>query len=110
MEAFEESGDNAEFEPTERTSDFSTSERILSGRIVGLSVRIVFHEIRGNDPRYAFAFCFTEAAKLLCLHTNYLHRLILNLDLRAALKKHAESSRVSMLLSSGRFVCVACRW
>ncbi len=31
---------------------------------------------------------FTEAAKLLGVHPNYLHRLIRNLDLRPALKKH----------------------
>jgi transcriptional regulator with GAF, ATPase, and Fis domain len=30
---------------------------------------------------------FTEAAKLLGVHPNYLHRLVRNLDLRAALKK-----------------------
>jgi len=30
---------------------------------------------------------FTEAAKILGVHANYLHRLIRNLDLRAALKK-----------------------
>ncbi len=29
----------------------------------GLSVRIVFHEIRGNDPRYAFAFFFSATRK-----------------------------------------------
>jgi transcriptional regulator with GAF, ATPase, and Fis domain len=29
---------------------------------------------------------FTEAARLLGLHPNYLHRLIRNLDLRAELK------------------------
>ena len=31
---------------------------------------------------------FTEAAKLLGVHPNYLHRLIRNLDLRLSLKKH----------------------
>jgi transcriptional regulator with GAF, ATPase, and Fis domain len=31
---------------------------------------------------------FTEAAKLLGVHPNYLHRLIRNLDLRVSLKKH----------------------
>ena len=30
---------------------------------------------------------FTQAAKLLGVHSNYLHRLINNLDLRLALKK-----------------------
>ena len=30
---------------------------------------------------------YTEAAKLLGLHPNYLHRLIRNMNLRAALKK-----------------------
>jgi transcriptional regulator of acetoin/glycerol metabolism len=30
---------------------------------------------------------FTEAAKLLGLHPNYLHRLIRNLDLRELIKK-----------------------
>ena len=34
---------------------------------------------------------FTEAAKLLGLHANYLHRLIRNLDLRVALKKNAKA-------------------
>src|SRR5437773_8631147 len=47
--------DSVEFGRTERTSDFSTSERILSGRITGLSVRIVFHEIRGE--RSALSLC-----------------------------------------------------
>lgn len=34
---------------------------------------------------------FTEAAKLLGLHPNYLHRLIRNLDLRVSLKKHTRA-------------------
>jgi DNA-binding NtrC family response regulator len=34
---------------------------------------------------------FTEAAKILGVHANYLHRLIRNLDLRAALKKNAKA-------------------
>ncbi len=63
MEAFEGGEDSVEFGRTERASDFSTSERMLSGRIAGLSVRIVFHEIRGNDPRYAFAFFFSATRK-----------------------------------------------
>jgi len=33
---------------------------------------------------------FTEAAKILGVHANYLHRLIRNLDLRVALKKNAK--------------------
>jgi DNA-binding NtrC family response regulator len=34
---------------------------------------------------------FTEAAKILGVHANYLHRLIRNLDLRMALKKNAKA-------------------
>ena len=34
---------------------------------------------------------FTEAARLLGVHANYLHRLIRNLDLRVALKKNAKA-------------------
>jgi transcriptional regulator with GAF, ATPase, and Fis domain len=34
---------------------------------------------------------FTEAAKILGVHSNYLHRLIRNLDLRVALKKNAKA-------------------
>jgi transcriptional regulator with GAF, ATPase, and Fis domain len=34
---------------------------------------------------------FTEAAKILGVHPNYLHRLIRNLDLRMALKKNAKA-------------------
>jgi transcriptional regulator with GAF, ATPase, and Fis domain len=34
---------------------------------------------------------FTEAAKILGVHPNYLHRLIRNLDLRVALKKNAKA-------------------
>jgi Nif-specific regulatory protein len=34
---------------------------------------------------------FTEAAKILGVHANYLHRLIRNLDLRVALKKNAKA-------------------
>jgi Nif-specific regulatory protein len=34
---------------------------------------------------------FTEAAKILGVHANYLHRLIRNLDLRVALKKNARA-------------------
>jgi Nif-specific regulatory protein len=34
---------------------------------------------------------FTEAAKLLGVHPNYLHRLIRNLDLRVALKKYTRA-------------------
>jgi DNA-binding NtrC family response regulator len=34
---------------------------------------------------------FTEAAKILGVHPNYLHRLIRNLDLRVALKKNARA-------------------
>jgi transcriptional regulator with GAF, ATPase, and Fis domain len=34
---------------------------------------------------------FTEAAKLLGVHANYLHRLIANLDLRMALKKRTKA-------------------
>jgi transcriptional regulator of acetoin/glycerol metabolism len=34
---------------------------------------------------------FTEAAKLLGIHPNYLHRLVRNLDLRAAIKSSAGS-------------------
>jgi transcriptional regulator of acetoin/glycerol metabolism len=33
--------------------------------------------------------CFTEAAKLLGIHANYLHRLVRNLDLRGAIKNSA---------------------
>ena len=33
----------------------------------------------------------TEAAKILGVHGNYLHRLMRNLDLRAAVKKHAKN-------------------
>jgi transcriptional regulator of acetoin/glycerol metabolism len=33
---------------------------------------------------------YTEAAKLLGVHPNYLHRLIRNLNLRAQLKHQAE--------------------
>jgi DNA-binding protein Fis len=32
---------------------------------------------------------YTEAARLLGLHPNYLHRLIRNLNLRPTLQKHA---------------------
>ena len=34
---------------------------------------------------------FTEAAKLLGIHSNYLHRLIRNLDLRVVLKKYTKA-------------------
>jgi DNA-binding NtrC family response regulator len=34
---------------------------------------------------------FVEAAKILGVHANYLHRLIRNLDLRMALKKNAKA-------------------
>jgi len=34
---------------------------------------------------------FTEAARILGVHANYLHRLIRNLDLRVALKKNAKA-------------------
>ena len=34
---------------------------------------------------------FTEAAKILGVHANYLHRLIRNLDLRVTLKKNAKA-------------------
>jgi hypothetical protein len=33
----------------------------------------------------------TEAAKLLGVHANYLHRLIRNLDLRVSLKKRTKA-------------------
>ncbi len=35
---------------------------------------------------------FTEAAKLLGIHPNYLHRLVRNLDLRGAIKNSAGGS------------------
>jgi predicted transcriptional regulator len=37
---------------------------------------------------------FTEAAKLLGIHPNYLHRLIRNLNLRGAINKSAGGQRV----------------
>jgi len=35
---------------------------------------------------------YTEAARILGVHPNYLHRLIRNMDLRPSLRKHAMGS------------------
>ena len=52
-----------------------------------------YHETIRNEKRRVILTAldqaggsFTEAAKLLGIHPNYLHRLVRNLDLRAAIK------------------------
>jgi DNA-binding NtrC family response regulator len=69
---------------------FEAAPQGASGPIGG------YHEtIRNEKTRVILAALekaegsFTEAAKLLGIHANYLHRLVRNLDLRGAIKNAA---------------------
>ncbi len=73
-------------------------ETLLDAAPLSSSAAAKYHEALRNLKKQLIVSAFeqsggsfTEAAKLLGLHANYLHRLIRNLDLRVALKKNAKA-------------------
>ena len=58
----------------------------LHDQINELKKRLIIDAVKQTKGSY------TEAAKLLGVHPNYLHRLIKNLNMKADLKREAEES------------------
>jgi DNA-binding NtrC family response regulator len=72
-------------------------ETLLESSPASLAVPAQYHDAVRDLKKKLILTAFeeggesiTEAAKLLGLNANYLHRLIRNLDLRLALKKDAK--------------------